>query len=125
MTNDLLNTPEARALEAAIGYDTITASFPENGIPRAVTTYMAVEDRDRIVTSILASDFIRHIRREAFNEGRTAVISYAAKHVQDDEPFEGFIDQHIVVIGGSKIRNPHETDEERAAAVRQAVEASA
>ena len=47
-------------------------------------------------------DFMRE-RESIWDAGRTAVIEHASKHVDDD----GLIDQHVVVIGGSKLRNPY------------------
>ncbi|KQO98384.1 hypothetical protein [Leifsonia sp. Leaf264] len=101
-------------LGGAIGYDTITASFTEgDGLARSVTTFMSVQDRDRIVAAILDSDWLRLRDAKKFDEGRHAVIDHAMKRVQaDDGPLDGYIDQHAVAIGGGRIPNPYYRDGE-------------
>lgn len=47
-------------------------------------------------------EFMRE-REAIWDAGREAVIAHASKHVDDD----GMIDQHVVAIGGSKLRNPY------------------
>jgi hypothetical protein len=49
----------------------------------------------------------QELAKTAWDEGRTAVIKHGSKHVQNDEPLEGFIDQHAIAVGGSKLVNPY------------------
>lgn len=50
----------------------------------------------------------RQVAERAWDEGRSAVIAYAVQHVENEpEHLEGYIDQHIVGIGGSKLGNPY------------------
>ena len=50
----------------------------------------------------------RQVAERAWDEGREAVIRYSLKHVKNEpEEIAGYIDQHVVGIGGSKLDNPY------------------
>ncbi len=63
-------------------------------------TVIIVADMERMDGAL---QFMRE-RKDIWDAGRTAVIEHASKHVDDD----GMIDQHVVAIGGSKLRNPYD-----------------
>lgn len=67
--------------------------------------------RLREVTSALAAEHARAER--AWDDGRMAVIKLASEHSAHDHPFDGYIDQHVIAIGGSKLRNPYTATAER------------
>lgn len=55
----------------------------------------------------------RLVAERAWEEGRDAVIRYSLKHVENEpEEIAGYIDQHIVGIGGSKLDNPYRKEQE-------------
>lgn len=55
----------------------------------------------------------RLVAERAWEEGRDAIIRYSLKHVENEpEEIAGYIDQHIVGIGGSKLDNPYRKEQE-------------
>lgn len=55
----------------------------------------------------------RLVAERAWDEGRDAVIRYSLKHVENEpEELAGYIDHHIVGIGGSKLDNPYRKEQE-------------
>ncbi len=57
----------------------------------------------------------RLVAERAWDEGRDAIIRYSMKHVENEpEEIAGYIDQHIVGFGGSKLVNPYRKEQEAA-----------
>lgn len=81
--------------------------------PLLLKAFDALKRRAAVSTPQDMAEHDRQVAERAWDEGRDAVIRYSLKHVANEpEEIAGYIDQHIVGIGGSKLDNPYRKEQE-------------